>query len=479
MLKAQYIRQAVVVSGLLFCCVSDGFIYGQMSGMIDALRADDSPIPLTEDDVSWLASTINITCIVGFIIVGVIADVLGRRIAITTLSTPVLICWIVIYYTGDKFVLQLTRVIVGVSYGGVLLLTFITIGEYVSPNIRPFCFNFMASVGSISGVTLGHILSTLMDWRKVALVGIIPTGLSCILPLLWEESPSWLASKGRFEECKKTFEALHLPSEKSNAELRNLIALEMKKKRDLLRVHSTSGSVRKNLYVLKQWYFWKIQMLSFIIGIYRVAAGRILFSTILLTMLPELTGYKDIFFCTLLVDGLGMFGAAVSCYTVSKFRMRPLLFSTGIAANFLLIILSALIYYGSTDVFSTWTKVVLLGAYYVVTFAGPYPVIDTVLGEIQPLGVKEFSLFICGSIAGVMHFVAIKIAPDMIKTIGYSGLFLVYAMFVFICLIYLWFFMPETRGRSLQEIEVFFMNGKFEDRKIFLSSEQKEDLLSV
>ncbi|CAG9578213.1 unnamed protein product [Danaus chrysippus] len=52
----QTLRQALVLTGLALSSMSDGFIFGQMSGMINVLREDDSPIFLSEDDVSWIGA---------------------------------------------------------------------------------------------------------------------------------------------------------------------------------------------------------------------------------------------------------------------------------------------------------------------------------------------------------------------------------------------------------------------------------------
>lgn len=43
-----------MVIGLAFCSLSDGFIFGQMSGMVDALSGKDDSIPLTDDEISWI-----------------------------------------------------------------------------------------------------------------------------------------------------------------------------------------------------------------------------------------------------------------------------------------------------------------------------------------------------------------------------------------------------------------------------------------
>lgn len=73
-------------------------------------------------------------------------------------------------------------------------LGLISIAEYMSPNMRGVCLSYIVSGGPAFGMTIAHVLSTVMHWRNVALLGVIPTGISAIVPCFWIESPIWLAS---------------------------------------------------------------------------------------------------------------------------------------------------------------------------------------------------------------------------------------------------------------------------------------------
>ncbi|CAG4966603.1 unnamed protein product [Colias eurytheme] len=465
-MECNNLRRVITITGLVFCCVSDGYIFGQMSGMVNALGAPDSPIFLTENDISWIASTINITCIFGFIIVGILSRTLGRRWSTTIVGAPVLLSWILLYYAQDKFVLLFTRILVGISYGGVFFQTVVNCGEYLPSSNRQFACNLIISIGTLSGVMMGHILSLLIDWRQVALIGLIPSGLACILPLFWLESPYWLASKGQFDKCEKAFRALRNNNENNEAELKYLIAYEKKSQIEFLtRSNTRFGDIKKIVHACKEMYFWKITFTIFIVNIYRAAAGRVLLSTFAITMLQEITGRTDVLLFTLLVDGFGIIGAAWSFYLINKYKMRRLLFTLGVLSNILLIAFSAALYFVPNKSWYPWIKVVLMASYYIVASAGPYAVLEVFIGEVNPLEVKEFSIFVTGTLAGGVFFLSIKLASTMFSTLGYSGTFLFYAIITAMCLLFLWVYMPETKGRTLHEIEVFFKTGKFEHKQ--------------
>ncbi|XP_047509727.1 sugar transporter ERD6-like 6 [Pieris napi] len=467
------IQLILLIAGMTCCCISDGFIFGQMSGMTDALRASNSTIPLTDDDISWIASTINITCVIGFLVVGILAKLLGRRTSISTLSAPLLISWIILYFVGDKILLLCTRVIVGVTFGGVAMLVSVCIVEYLDPNVRQYAFSFISSVGSQVGVTLGHVLCLLMDWRYVALIGLVPTGLSCLIPLFWTESPSWLATHGRFEESEEAFWTLHAKSEIRESELRELISHEKQKKREFLMQSNTNSAFVKFLFACKEVYYWRIIIIGVIIGAYRAAAGRILLFTLALTMIQEITGDSDILLYTIVVDGFGIFGAALSCFLVKRFPMRRLLLISGTIANILLLLVSASLYFVPNEEWYPWIKILLIACYCIIINAGPYPVLDIVLAEIHPLDIKEFSIFLIGGLGGTIQFLWIKLAGTMFDNIGYSGTFLFNSVVVFACIIYMWRYMPETKGKTLQNVELFFRTGKFDH----INNERLRELL--
>ncbi|XP_046962665.1 facilitated trehalose transporter Tret1-like [Vanessa cardui] len=450
-----------------------------MSGMIDGLQSKDSPIALTSEDISWIASTINIFCIVGFAATGTITDWLGRKKAMTVINSTVAACWVFLYFANDKTMLLLSRLILGVCFGGCILLVFINIGEYITPSFRPISINLILCVGCLIGTTLGHTLSVLFHWRYVALMGIIPSGLATILPLFWVESPTWLASKGKFDKCEKAFRALHPLNKDTENELKLILAYERKKQNESSHGNSKFEAIKNLFMILTKKYYWKIFGICVISNIYRISTCRTLFSTLAISMLQDITASSDILLFTLFIDGLTTVAAVSSCAILVKFKIRNILFISGVIANLCLIIFALSLYLCPGNEYSlSWLKIFLLALYFMVVTAGPYPVLDLVMSEILPPEMKSFLIILIGSVSFTFQFVSIKFAASMVTQMGYHGLFLSYAAIVFLCLIYMWFCLPETKGRTLHEIEYFFKNGTFDYNKEMFNLNQTSNLLS-
>ncbi|XP_038214564.1 sugar transporter ERD6-like 4 [Zerene cesonia] len=439
--------KVLVIIGLLFSNISDGYIFGQLSGMIDALRAPDSPIPVTEEDISWIASILNLMCLCGFALFAIVDQFMGRGKSVMFLSTPILATWIMLYYAQSKAMLLISRVIVGTFFGSILMVSYANIGEYISPDNRALYTNLVCGAGPIIGIMLGHILSILFNWRLVALLGIIPTSMSIILPIFWVESPSWLASKGRFEDCKQAFVALRGSSKEACDELDTLITYEKAKQR-AFKLQNRHTMFSKLLIAFKHKYFWKVMGLTVISIVYRVASGRILFSTFAITLMQEITGSSNILLFTLAVDMFTISGVLLSCFLIKKLKIRTLIINFGIISNTILTVLAiCLCYLPTTNIYFSCIRVFLLASYFIILSAGPYAVLEALISEIFPLEIKSFCMFLLGLAGSPLQFLSVKLAPSMFSSIGYHGVF---------------FLNAETKGRSLQEIETYFRQGSFE-----------------
>ncbi|XP_068632727.1 facilitated trehalose transporter Tret1-like [Battus philenor] len=478
-MKAETLRRYFVYTGLALCSISEGFIYGQMSGMVDALRGKDGEMSLTDENVSWIASTINATCIFGLLVAGVVTKRVGRRLAITYLSLPLLATWIMIYYTTDFVIFLVSRIIVGLSYGGVILLIYTAMAEYTTPTYRAAFMNLVSAVGPSIGTLLGHMLCILLHWRTVALIGFVITGLSALLPVLWIETPSWLASKGRFDECVQAYRKLHGRDGATEAELNLLVNLEQRKRRDFAQNKIfISSDLYKIRMVLKQRYFLKIIGISLVMCLYRMAGGRTLYNTLAITMLQEMTGSSNILLFTMLIDGFIILGSILPIFIFMKMKLRTVLFSSGLTCNIVLISLSICLYcLPKQNIYFGWICASLLAFYFIIAYAGPYAVLEILLTEIYPSEIKVHCVLTFGSCAGILQFFNIKLASRMFDLMGYHGVFLLNSVIVFLCLLYFWFYLPETNGRTLQEIELFFKNGKFPSQNDVLKIEQSECLV--
>lgn len=402
----------------------------------------------------------NITIFIGVASFSLLTEMYGRKKLINFLSIFITLFWLLVYFAQDKTTILISRLIGGIPYGGILLVLYVSVSEYVSPNMRPLAMNLVAGVGQSMGTAIGHVLCTVLHWRTVAILGVIPAIVSAILPFFWVESPFWLATKQRFEECDKSFRALHESTDASEKELNALIESQ---------TYNLSNNVKYNRSVIvkyirlwKEKRFWKMTAMVLLVGLYRVVGGRILINTLALSMLQDITGNKNILNYTLVVNGFVILGSSMSCALVSKFKIRPLLLTSGFISNCIQIILAICIYaFPEKDELTSWIKIILLALYFITVIAGPYAVLEPVMLELMPLDGKAIQIVMTSGIFGILHFYHVQISMKFLATIGYHGIFFIDGIGTFFCLICCYLYLPETKNRTLQEIEFYFVNNTF------------------
>ncbi|XP_034839066.1 uncharacterized protein [Maniola hyperantus] len=463
------------IAGLNWISLSNGFVFGQIACVASSLQKGEDGIHLSEGQISLISSSLTIMCMVGFALAAVVTDKLGRRWPFVIFSITIIINWIVLYYAQTMLHFMLSRVLGGTAVGALLVLVIFVTAEYVPPNTRAFHLNMAITVAPAIGTSLAHAVGTALHWRHVALFGILPAFISIFLPYFWPESPHWLASKGRFEEAQTAFRKLHGNTEDTERELGLLIKME-RSKSEIAKETAKKSTTKKLLIIFKRKCCWEPFILSIFMHAYIAASGKLVFSTLAPVMLEQITGTSDVFLFTLLVDGFLFIGACLSCFFIRRTSIRTLLFTTGFTANVILVIFSALYYFRNGKTYFDWINVSFLASYFIILNAGPYPLLEALYGEIFPLELKVHIFALSGSILMAAFSLTIFLLPFIVSAMGYHGLFLMNAAIMTVSLGAIWLRLPETKGKTLQEIEVYFKTKTFDIEEV-LNTEQARALI--
>lgn len=348
--------------------------------------------------------------------------------------------------------------------------------EYAGPKTRAMFLNMISTVAPSVGSCVAHALGIILHWRTVALIGLLPSIVGVIIPYFWLESPHWLASKGRFRESEESFRKLHGNSIDTERELDLLLNVE-KTKLQKAKDTNTLQTFKKLFIACRKKYFWDLMLLSLFISAFLAAAGKLAFSTLAVTIIEGITGSKNVLTFTMLVDVFVIIGAIASCLLIRKLTMRTMLFVTGVLSICVLVSFSACLYFKSDSVYFQWASVCLLSLYFFIVKSGPYPVLEALLGEIYPLDVKVHMFFFSGSMLFASMSLTIVLLPIMVTGIGYHGMFFTNAVVMVISLGYIWLRLPETKGRTLQEIEIYFKTKNFHHIDEVIGTEQIKSLI--
>lgn len=176
------------------------------------------------------------------------------------------------------------------------------------------------------------------------------------------------------------------------------------------------------------------------------------------TMGSEINEYL----ATIIIDTLRVFMSILACILTRNYGRRPLTLLSGLGTAASLIGLAANSHLAGQHALFAMTA--LMG-YVSFVSIGLVPLPWALTGEVFPLAVRGIASGCTSAFAFVVFFTVVKTAPLMFRDLGTGGTFFFYGAIALAGTIILYFFMPETRNKTLLDIEEHFAAGKKDKRE--------------
>jgi facilitated trehalose transporter len=412
----------------------------------------------------------GITLIVGNLVTPTVMGVFGRRIANLSSLISMAISWICIIFANSVTTLLIARGLQGVGMGIISFLGPVLVGEYTSPHNRGV-FLVTMSIAIAVGVLVIHTIGLYLNWATVAIICIAITIVNTVIVLFSPESPSWLAEKGRYEECKKSFRWLRGNSE--DDELGKLIEANKTEKKTL--GSSAEGSetlamrIKTNLELFKQTVkkveFYK--PIIIMIHIYTMAhwSGVNIFTSYAIDLINMVIGEGTSNVSLIIITfNIQRIVSNVIAMVIIKYIKRRTMLIMAVSLNLIAMVVTAVYSYAKNNNYlpydSPYIGLALAHIHLFSIAIGALPLSFILAGEIFPLRYKGMAGGISAITFAVNIFTAVKIAPYLFKSIGLHGTYLLLCGIILYCLIIAIVMLPETKDRTLQEIEEEFRGQK-------------------
>lgn len=365
---------------------------------------------------------------------------------------------LVIFYNATTMTqFLISQIIQGILFGSNLTISMIMVTEYTSPRFRGM-FLCIKAASLFWGTWASNAIGTFYQWNYIALFGLVCSGYY-ITVFYWPESPYWLATKGRFEECAKAHRWLKGEDEDSEKELENLI----KSQREFLQSCSKRESLRdKMMSVIKTVAlkeFYKPIVVSILVFAQYHSSGKLVCGMYSIELIKKITKSESTAYAGMLIlDGLSVFGMYCGCFLVKIIKRRTLLFITSIVGIIFLFLLSLYLWLVNMSLIveNNIISVLLLSTFSVTISCGPMILSTAIYGELLPLRFKSSGVIIIIVTHFVLMGTGFKIAPFIFKTFSLHGTFAFYGIMATIFTWILYKYLPETKDKTLQEIENYF-----------------------
>ncbi|XP_013196378.1 facilitated trehalose transporter Tret1 isoform X2 [Amyelois transitella] len=456
-------KQCFVTLGVCLNMSQHGLVMGFTAILLPQLRRKDSPIPIDESSGSWIASILGFALVGGNFIAPTIMARFGRRTANLVSIAPALLGWFCILLASNIVVMLVARVLQGVSMGMSATLSPILIGEYTSPSNRG-AFLTTISLTIAIGVLTVHAMGSFLSWQTTALICAFISFVDLLIVMNSPESPSWLADRGRLTDCRRVFRWLRGDGEE--AELKEMIEATtvVREARETVNVSQSFGqSVKAKIAyfsstITKKEFFKPIFIM---IHIYTLSqwAGANLLAAYSIDIFTHVIGSEtNIALMVITLDAQRIVSNSCAIYVIKKVRRRTMLFIT-VAINIIAFLAIAAYTYAKAyqmlppflDHAAVGIFLIHLHMFSIATGTVPLPFI--IAGELFPLEYRSLAGGISVLFLSSNLFITVKTAPHLFATLGIYGAYCVYAAVIIYCLVITGILLPETKDRTLQDIE--------------------------
>ncbi|CAH2061068.1 unnamed protein product, partial [Iphiclides podalirius] len=467
-----FLRQCFITAGVALNIVGHGAVIGYAAILIPALRRPDSHIQVTTAEESWIASIIGFALVVGNIIITPTMDAVGRKRSQLLTILPNMTGWFMLLLVNNVAGLIVARFLQGIAMGMLGPLGSIIIGEMTDPRNRG-AFLTSVSLSLTIGVLATHALGTLFSWQQNALICSFITFVSCLLIIYAPESPSWLISKGRYDEGAEVFFWLRGRDSKQQMELEDMIAAQKSARKTVVVEQKQSLFRRIGRSFSYLWEttrkpeFFKPVIIMFMLYIMLQFAGINVISSYVMDIVHQLVGpdaNAKLIMVALDIERLVCNVLAV--FLMKTVKRRTLLFSSASICVLSYMGKAAYVYCkvnGTLPFDNQWVPLLLIGTYMFSLTIGISSIPFAISGEIFPLEYRGLGGGISILALSLNFFVAVKSFPVLTHSVGLPWTYCLYAGIVVLCLIVIYLMMPETKDRTLQDIENSFRGWSAED----------------
>ncbi|GAB5587953.1 hypothetical protein Unana1_02853 [Umbelopsis nana] len=461
------------IGGFIF-----GYDFGVTSGVLVMSNFQDYFAPLTPEKKGALNSLMGTGAVFGCIFAGSCSDWRGRRDSIAFFAL-VFVVGGVLQCAAQNLGMQLVgRFVSGLSVGACSVLSPLYMAELAPKEIRGRLVAFqqlMIDIGLFVSSWIdygtGEINST-WSWRTPYGIQIIPGLILAMCPLLLPRSPRWLLEKGRKDEALAVLARVH-----GNGDVNHpYVQQEYQEIQDNVELENQLA-VKSYISMLKDPANRRVLWVGCSIAIFQQLTGAnvIMYYA---TLMFEQAGLQSS--ASLLANGIDYALMVLFCipamFIVDRVGRRQLMITGTIAMGVGFVLMAGI--YGGVG-HTVWDPVNLTHAvdmggnkgadyaviviiflfvcFYAITWA---PCAWIYIAEIFPLRIRSKGFAFASALLWVGNVLVGQITPILMNAITFYT-YVVYAAIAVIIFIFLYFFCPEPKGLSLEEMEVIFQGPIF------------------
>ena len=430
-----------------------GLLSGYDTGVISgALLFINETWDLSISLQGLVVSSVLIGAVIGAATNGVLADVFGRKKIIMTTAIIFILGSILCGFAPNVYVLIISRIFVGLAVGIVNFVIPLYLSEIAPKAVRGTLvslYQWAITAGILFSYAINSVFAnSVFSWRWMLLAGVLPGLVLLIGMSFMSDTPRWLISKNKDEEAKKVLRKIEPDVDTEN---------EIKEIKHTLKLNENLD---------RKFKFKKWMIMPFVVGIgimfAQICTGinTIIYYAPTIFKIAGFDSNSNAIYATTGIGVVNFLMTIVAVFFTDKLGRKPLLYFglTGVMLS-----LAALgCAFAYQEVLGAGLKVVAVGSLvtYIICFAMSLGPIGWILvSEVFPLKIRGIAMSICTVSNFAFNFFVVGSFPILLHRIGGAWTFWMFGAVSFLCIIFVYFFIPETKGISLEQIESNWRKG--------------------
>ena len=398
--------------------------------------------------IGWAAGCALIGCIVGCALAGTVADYVGKKRGLALCAVFFALSSGGMLFAANLHQFVVWRLLGGLGIGAASVISPNYIAEVAPTRVRGRCvtlYQLGIVVGILAAVFVNMLIQRMGDeswntsvgWRWMFFAGIVPALLfgGMILPAV--ESPRWLMKMGRRHDAIEVLNRIEAPeiAMREASDIESSLALE-------------EGHISELFTAFRQ---------PLLLGIMLAGLQQISGITPLFSFLPEIfraagTATGDAFFEAVLVSLINLLFTVFALWLIDRAGRKTLILA-GTAVQCISFVLVGWLYH----IHGSGLAVLVFVMSFVAGHAfGNGVACWVIISEIYPTKVRGRGMSIATTALWLVGYLGNQLFPMMQRSLGSGGTFWCFSGGALLTIILVALLIPETKGRSLEEITRFW-----------------------